>query len=110
MGTTNSCVGVWKDGKVHIIPNKEGQNITPSYISFGIEAREIGEASKKKASQNVQNTIYSTKRFVGKLYNDPSLQDDKSKLPYKIIESDDGNIMIEVDHLGQKRRFSPEEC
>jgi molecular chaperone DnaK (HSP70) len=73
LGTTNSCVGVWRDGKIEIVPNQEGHPLTPSYISFGIEAREIGVKSKEKASQNPKNTIYSTKRFVGKLFNDPSL-------------------------------------
>ena len=84
LGTTNSCVGIWKNGKVEIIPNELGERLTPSYISFTNDKRQIGKFAKKNITKNPKNTIYNVKRFIGRQYNDPEIKEDLSLYSFEI--------------------------
>ena len=109
LGTTYSCVGVFKDGRVQIIPNDQGNRITPSVVSFSDDGeRLVGDAAKNQATLNPKNTIYDVKRLIGRRYSDKTVQQDKELLPYDIVEKD-GKPMIQVVVKGEKKVFAPEE-
>ena len=108
LGTTYSCVGIYKNGGVEIIPNELGNKITPSIVAFTDDDRLIGEAAKNQSSLNPTRTIYSIKRLIGRKYNDKEVQHDKKLLPYEII-SKDGKPYVQVEIKGQKQEFSPEQ-
>ena len=70
LGTTYSCVGWWKDNRCEIIANDQGNRTTPSYVSFTDSERLIGDSAKNQASLNPNNTIYDSKRLIGRKFND----------------------------------------
>merc|ERR1719240_930982 len=82
LGTTYSCVGIFKNGRVEIIPNELGSRITPSVVAFTDEERLVGEAAKNQASINPTRTIYDVKRLIGRKYSEKTVQSDKKFLPY----------------------------
>jgi len=108
LGTTYSCVGVYKDGRVQIIANDQGNRITPSYVAFADAERLIGDAAKNQASLNPENTIFDIKRLIGRQFTDKTVQSDKNLLPYKIVNKG-GKPVVEVQLKGEKREFSAEE-
>ena len=69
LGTTNSCVGIWRNGKADIIPDSQGNRIIPSYVSFTNEQRLIGAAAKMQITKNIKNTIYDAKRLIGRKFS-----------------------------------------
>ena len=78
LGTTYSCVGVFKHGKVEIIANDQGNRITPSYVAWTDEGeRMIGDSAKNQATINPENTVFDVKRLIGRKYMDKSVQADK---------------------------------
>jgi heat shock protein 5 len=95
-------------GRVEIIPNEQGNRITPSYVAFTEDERLVGDAAKNQAALNPQNTIFDVKRLIGRTFDDPNVQRDSKLLPYKIINKDN-KPYIEVTLKGEKRLFSPEE-
>ncbi|TMW59666.1 hypothetical protein Poli38472_004735 [Pythium oligandrum] len=109
LGTTYSCVGVWKDGQVEIIANSEGNRTTPSWVAFNETERLIGEAAKIQAASNPSNTVFDAKRIIGRTFNDEIVKKDAAHFPFKIVEGDAGKILIEVDFKGEAKRFTPEE-
>jgi heat shock protein 5 len=108
LGTTYSCVGIFKNGRVEIIPNELGNRITPSIVAFTDEERLVGEAAKNQGAINPSRTIYSIKRLIGRKYNDKEVQHDKKLLPYDIVNKD-GKPYVQVEIKGVKKEFSPEE-
>jgi heat shock protein 5 len=85
LGTTYSCVGIYKNGQVDIILNDMGNRITPSVVAFNEEERLIGEAAKNQATINPTNTVYDVKRLIGRKFSDKEVQHDKKYLPFEIV-------------------------
>jgi heat shock protein 5 len=108
LGTTYSCVGIFRNGSVEIIPNELGNRITPSIVAFTDEERLVGESAKNQGALNPTRTVYSVKRLIGRKYMDKEVQLDKKLLPYNIINKD-GKPYIEVEIKGEKKAFAPEE-
>ncbi|XAR52623.1 hypothetical protein NMG60_11020779 [Bertholletia excelsa] len=109
LGTTYSCVGVYKNGHVEIIANDQGNRITPSWVAFTDTERLIGEAAKNQAALNAERTIFDVKRLIGRKFDDPEVQNDMKLFPYKIVNKD-GKPYIQVKIKdGEVKVFSPEE-
>jgi heat shock protein 5 len=108
LGTTYSCVGVFRNGRVEIIANDQGNRITPSYVAFTDTERLIGDAAKNQASLNPSNTIYDVKRLMGREWSDPSVQQDIKHFPFKVVEKN-GRPHIEVIIKGEVKSLAPEE-
>lgn len=107
LGTTYSCVAVWRNGRAEICPNEQGNRITPSYVAFLKDGqRLIGDAAKNQSSQNPTKTIFDVKRLIGRKFNDASVQKDKNLFPYKVVSNGKGKPNVQVD--GGKT-YSPEE-
>nr|CCA24936.1 luminalbinding protein 3 precursor putative [Albugo laibachii Nc14] len=109
LGTTYSCVGYYKNKKVEIIPNEQGNRVTPSYVAFDVTGtRMIGDAAKNQAIHNPEQTIFDVKRLIGRKFTDKSVQADKKLLPYEIINKD-GKPFIRVTIKDEQKVFAPEE-
>jgi L1 cell adhesion molecule like protein len=108
LGTTYSCVGIWKNGQCEIIANDQGMRTTPSYVAFTDSERLIGNAAKNQASQNPENTIFDAKRLIGRIYNDQSTQNDIKHFPFKVIDKNNKPI-IQANYKGEVKDFQPEE-
>ncbi|XP_015688970.2 heat shock 70 kDa protein BIP5-like [Oryza brachyantha] len=110
LGTTYSCVGVYRNGRVEIIANDQGNRITPSWVAFtdGGE-RLIGEAAKNQAAANPERTIYDAKRLIGRQFADAEVQRDVRLLPFDVVDRNGKpHVRVEVK-AGDVRVLSPEE-
>src|SRR5947209_6814076 len=87
LGTTYSCVGIWNNStnNVHIIPNEQGNNTTPSYVAFTNNEKLVGDVAKSQSVINPSNTIFDAKRLIGRSYSDPLIEGDKKLWPFKIV-------------------------
>ncbi|KAL0965488.1 hypothetical protein UPYG_G00281930 [Umbra pygmaea] len=110
LGTTYSCVGVFKNGRVEIIANDQGNRITPSYVAFTAEGeRLIGDAAKNQLTSNPENTIFDAKRLIGRTWTDSTVQHDIKYFPFKVIEKKSKpHIQVDIG-TGQQKTFAPEE-
>merc|ERR1711896_80691 len=108
LGTTYSCVGIYKNGRVEIIPNDQGNRITPSYVAFTEDERLIGEAAKNQATVNPAQTLFDVKRLIGRRFKDSTVQKDIKLLPFKIVDAA-GKPMISVSVKGEDKVMPPEE-
>ena len=103
LGTTNSCVAVFEGGESQVIVNSEGKRTTPSVIGFTKDGeRKVGDAAKRQAITNPQNTVYSIKRYMGMDYD--KVKDEDKKVPYHLINE---NNLPKVDIDGKK--YTPQE-
>ncbi len=108
LGTTYSCVGIFKNGRVEIIPNGLGNRITPSYVAFTDEEKLVGEAAKNQASVNPERTIFVIKRLIGRNFDDKEVQRDMKYLPYNIV-SKSGKPYVNIKTSLGEKTLSPEE-
>jgi len=109
LGTTYSCVGVFKNGRVEIIANDQGNRITPSYVAFTPEGeRLIGDAAKNQLTSNPENTVFDVKRLIGRRFDEPSVQQDIKFYPFKVINKNN-RPNIQVDVGSETKTFTPEE-
>ncbi|CAE7754244.1 BIP4 [Symbiodinium pilosum] len=108
LGTTYSCVGIYKNGRVEILPNDQGNRITPSYVAFADDERLTGEAAKNQATVNPTQTLFDVKRLMGRRFKDSTVQKDMKLLPYRIVEKG-GKPMIGVKVRGMEKLMPPEE-
>lgn len=109
LGTTYSCVGVFKNGRVEIIANDQGNRITPSYVAFTEDGdRLIGDAAKNQLTTNPEHTIFDVKRLIGREWNDKAVQSDIKHYPFKVVNKNNKpHIQAKVgDSL---KVFAPEE-
>src|SRR3990167_6231989 len=97
LGTTNSCVAVMEGGKPKVIENHEGQRTTPSIVAFTNDNEIlVGQAAKRQAVTNPENTFYAVKRLIGRKYDDEIVQKDKKMVAYKIVKAKNGDAWIRV--------------
>ncbi|CAC5402102.1 HSPA5 [Mytilus coruscus] len=109
LGTTYSCVGVFKNGRVEIIANDQGNRITPSYVAFTEEGdRLIGDAAKNQLTTNPENTVFDVKRLIGRDWDDKSVQADIKHYPFKVTNRNSKPI-IQVNVGDSQKSFAPEE-
>ena len=104
LGTTNSCVSVMEGKGAKVIENTEGNRTTPSVVSFGDE-RLVGTPAKRQAVTNPTNTIFATKRLIGRKFDGDSVQKDIQTSPFKIVKADNGDAWVESN--GEK--YSPSQ-
>jgi molecular chaperone DnaK len=112
LGTTNSCVAIVETTgaanriEVRIIPNAEGARTTPSVVGFPASGeRLVGQAAKRQAVTNAQNTVYAVKRLMGRKFNEPDVDKQRELASYKIVESPNGDAWVSV----AGREMSPPE-
>src|SRR6056300_547393 len=110
LGTTYSCVGVFKNGRVEIMANDQGNRITPSDFAFMENGeRLLGDAAKNQATINPENTVFDVKRLIGRNFSDKSVQADKKLVPFNITSSGLGKPRVEVSVGGKSTMLAPEE-
>ena len=98
LGTTNSCVAVLDGDKPKVIENAEGARTTPSIIAYTDDGETlVGQAAKRQAVTNPNNTLYAIKRLIGRRFKDDVVQKDIKMVPYKIAEADNGDAWVEVN-------------
>ena len=97
LGTTNSCVAVLDGDSAKVIENAEGGRTTPSIIAYTDDGEIlVGQAAKRQAVTNPENTLYAIKRLIGRRFKDDVVQKDIKMVPYKIAEADNGDAWVEV--------------
>lgn len=109
IGTTYSCAGIWKNNRVEIIANDQGNRTTPSYVAFTDTERLIGDAAKNQAAMNPKNTIYDAKRLIGRKFSDPLVQADIKLWPFQVIDDGNDRPQIVVEYKCEEKKFYPEE-
>jgi molecular chaperone DnaK len=106
LGTTNSCVAIMEGGDVKVIENAEGARTTPSMVAFTEEEeRLVGQAAKRQAVTNPEDTLFAIKRLIGRTFADPVTAKDKEMVPYKIVKGGNGDAWVEA--RGEK--YSPSQ-
>ncbi|MFS8013989.1 putative Heat shock protein 70 family [Helianthus anomalus] len=109
LGTTYSCVAVWKHNRIEIIPNDQGNRTTPSAVAFVDGERLIGDGAKNEQAMNPANTIFDAKRLIGRRFSDSKVQEDIKLWPFKVIHGLDDTPKIVVTYKGQVKEFLAEE-
>jgi molecular chaperone DnaK len=108
LGTTNSCMAVMEGGDPVVLENSEGARTTPSIVAFTKSGeRLVGQAAKRQAVTNPQNTIFSIKRFMGRKFDE--VHEEQKRVPYKIVKAANGDAHVQVEVNGQLKAFSPPE-
>ncbi len=108
LGTTNSCMSVMEGGEPVVLENSEGARTTPSVVAFSKTGeRLVGQAAKRQAVTNPQNTIFSVKRFMGRKYDE--VREEEHRVPYKVVKAANGDAHISVQVGGETKTFSPPE-
>ena len=108
LGTTFSCIGVYRNAAVEIIPNEKGDRTTPSIVSFLGNDIYVGEQAEYKRLKDPKNKIYAVKRIIGRNFNDKEVQEDINKFSYTVKSTLNNRPEIEVNSNGIKT-YSPEE-
>uniref|UniRef100_A0A914VPZ4 Endoplasmic reticulum chaperone BIP n=1 Tax=Plectus sambesii TaxID=2011161 RepID=A0A914VPZ4_9BILA len=110
LGTTYSCVGVFKNGRVEIIANDQGNRITPSYVAFSGDTGErlIGDAAMNQLTTNPENTVFDAKRLIGRKFSGRTVQADMKLWPFKVIDKRN-RPYVQVKVGNEDKEFSPEE-
>jgi molecular chaperone DnaK len=108
LGTTNSCMAIMEGGDPVVLENSEGARTTPSIVAFTKSGeRLVGQAAKRQAVTNPQNTVFSIKRFMGRKFDE--VHEEQKRVPYKIVKAANGDAHVQVEVNGQLKTFSPPE-
>ncbi len=105
LGTTNSCVAIMDGKNPKVIENSEGARTTPSVVAFTESEKLIGQSAKRQAVTNPENTLYAVKRFIGRSFEDDTVQKDLGLSPFKIIKGNNGDAWVEA----QGEKYSPSQ-
>src|SRR5258708_1885506 len=106
LGTTNSCVAVMEGRQAKVIENAEGGRTTPSMVAFGKDGEVlVGQAAKRQAVTNPENTIFAIKRLIARRFDDPIAEKDKGFGSYKIVRGDNGDAWVEANG----KKYSPSQ-
>ncbi len=105
LGTTNSCVAIMDGSQPKVVENAEGARTTPSIVGFTDDERLVGQAAKRQAVTNPENTLFAVKRLIGRSVNDPVIKKDAKNMPFKIVDGGNGDAWVEVK--GEK--YSPSQ-
>jgi len=105
LGTTNSCVAIMDGKDPKVIENSEGARTTPSIVGFTDDERLVGQAAKRQAVTNPENTLFAIKRLIGRRIDDPMVEKDKDMVPFSIIDEGNGDAWLEVN----KEKYSPSQ-
>ncbi len=108
LGTTNSCISIWRNNNVEIIPDEYGNKTIPSYVSYSHVSKYVGIDAKKQKDINTENVFYEVKRIIGRNFNDTFVQECSKLLSYKIIENERNGVSLQSTVRGNKV-FTPEE-
>ena len=106
LGTTNSAMAVMQAGEPEIIENKEGRRTTPSVVAVNPKTAErfVGELARRQAITNPENTVYSVKRFIGRRFDDPSVQEDVARISFKLTAGSGGDTAVVFNDKPQRVR------
>ena len=108
LGTTNTCVSIWRNENLEIIPDEKGNRTIPSYVAYTNMTRYIGQDAKNQKELNPMNVFYEVKRLIGRKIDDPLIEREKDLFSYKICGDEIGNILL-VPELNNKKTITPEE-
>ena len=108
LGTTYSCVVIFRDDRIEIIANDQGNRTTPSFVAFTDTERLIGDSAKNQVAMNPHNTVFDAKRLIGRKFQDAEVQADMKHFPFKVIEKA-GKPVTQVEFKGEVKDFTPEE-
>jgi molecular chaperone DnaK len=97
LGTTNSCVAIIENGVAKVIENNEGARTTPSIVAYTNDEILVGASAKRQAVTNPKNTIYASKRLIGRKFKEQAVQKDIDLMPYKITEASNGDAWIDIN-------------
>ncbi|PWA87565.1 heat shock protein 70 family, peptide-binding domain protein [Artemisia annua] len=111
LGTTYSCAAIWigSNNRVEIIPNEQGNRITPSCVAFNDSELLVGESAKNQIARNPTNTVFDVKRLIGKRFSDPQVQNDMKMWPFKVMKGASEKPSVVVEYKGEEKKFAPEE-
>ena len=106
LGTTNSCVAVMEGSQAKVLENAEGARTTPSVVAFGENNEKlVGQAAKRQAVTNPENTLFAVKRLIGRNFDDETVKKDVVKAPYKIIKADNNDAWLQA----RGKKYSPSQ-
>ena len=107
LGTTYSCVSVWKDGEAQVLANSEGDRTTPSWVAFTDDGRLVGDSAKRQAAQNPKRTLFNVKRIIGRQFEECA--EEIKIMPFDVEEGEHGKPVIKVEVDDEEKTFSPEQ-
>ena len=105
LGTTNSCVALMEGKSSKVIENTEGARTTPSVVAYSDSEILVGAPAKRQAVSNSKNTIFASKRSIGRTFDGDSVQKDIKTLPYEIVKADNGDAWVKANN----KKYSPSE-
>ena len=109
LGTTNSCVSIFRNGQVEVIANDQGNRTTPSWVAFTNSERLVGEAAKNQYASNPTNTIFDAKRLIGRKFTDDSIQNNMKHWSFKVSPDVDNKPKINARYMDEDKKFNAEE-